>query len=431
VTHVKSWQACAAAAAAALIAVVLSAAADEPEQPEHPDHDYANQTPYGTPKASVKAAPDGFEMFFLETVSRHGARSLTSDNPERDALQIWKRASRQGGLTERGEKFAIDLAQFQEAERKIGGYGRLSGLGREELQGIGKRHGEMYANFFDGLDNRDEKIASVTSGVIRTEQSAEAMHEGLAAAGLALETELAPFTEAEDMLHFSNDASDAGEAMTEEVLDRDELRGHAKDVLRTIYVPEFIPSIKDPLEAALDIYKLYQTAPGMAEETDITFARYVPQDAREPLSYATDVETFYQYGPGVEGETNTVDNAWPLLEDFFKTLDERIAGSNTAVVYRFAHGETTMPFAALIKAPGSEEPTSEGQRFTRSTNPWRGAIAGRLAGSIEWAAYRNDAGKVLVTMRYNEEPVQFHDGCTPYEDDSYFYTVDDLKGCLG
>ena len=355
-------------------------------------------------------------MFFLETVSRHGSRSLTNDNPERDALEIWKRASDQGGLTERGKKFAIDVAQFQEAERKIG-YGRLSGVGQEEWQGIGKRHGEMYADFFDALDNRDETIASVTSRYTRTKQSAAAMHEGLAAAGLDLETELAPLTEAEDMLHFGNDASDAGEAMTEEILARDEIRGYAKDVLRTIYVPEFIPSIEDPLEAALDIYKLYQTAPGMAKETDITFARYVPEDAREPLSYATDVETFYQYGPGVEGETNTVDNAWPLLDDFFKTLDERIAGSTTAVVYRFAHGETTMPFAALIKAPGSEEPTPEGKRFTRSTNPWRGAIAGRLAGNIEWSAYRNDEGKVLVTMRYNEKPVKFNDGCTPDHDD--------------
>ena len=422
--HVKPWQAC-AASIVTLVALASSASADEAE------HDYANQTPYGTPNAKIKTAPDGYEMFFLETVARHGARSLTSDDAEQDALEIWKRASEQGGLTERGEKFATDLAEFQEAERTIG-YGRLSGVGQEEWQGIGKRHGEMYADFFDALDNRDEKIASVTSNVTRTKQSAEAMHEGLAAAGLDLKTELAPLTQADEMLHFSNKASDAGEAMTEEILERDELREYAEDVLRTIYVPEFIPSIEDPLEAALDIYKLYSTAPGMAKETNITFARYVPEDAREPLSYATDVETFYQYGPGVEGETNTTDNARPLLDDFFKTLGARIAGSTTAIVYRFAHGETTMPFAALIKAPGSEEQTPEGKRFTRSDNPWRGAVAGRLAGNIEWSAYRNDDGKVLVTMRYNEKPVQFNDGCTPDDEDAKnFYTVEELKSCLG
>ena len=36
-------------------------------------------------------------MFFLETVGRHGARSLTSDSIERDVLQIWERAYKQAG----------------------------------------------------------------------------------------------------------------------------------------------------------------------------------------------------------------------------------------------------------------------------------------------------------------------------------------------
>ena len=46
-------------------------------------------------------------------------------------------------------------------------------------------------------------------------------------------------------------------------------------------------------------------------------------------------------------------------------------------------------------------------------------------------AYRNKDGKVLVTMRYNEEPVPFHSGCTPYKEDGYFYRVSELKNCLG
>ena len=421
--HVKPWRAC-AAATVTLVALASSATAAEPE------HDYANQTPYGTPDASIQKPPAGYEMFFLETVARHGARSLTNDDAEKDALSIWQRASDQGGLTERGQSFARDVKEFQQAEEKVG-YGKLSGLGREEWQGIGKRHAETYADFFTALDRRDEKVASVTTSVERTQQSAKAMHEGLADGGLNLKSELAPITQSDRILRIHNQASSAGKATTEKILDRDAIREHAESVLRTIYVPTFVDSIKDPVDAALDIYKLYSTAPGMANETDITFARYVPEEDRERLSYATDAETFYQYGPGVEGETNTTDNARPLLDDFFTTLDARIDGSSTAVVYRFAHGETTMPFAALIKAPGSEEQVPKDERFTRSGNPWRGAVAGRLAGNIEWAAFHNDAGKILVTMRYHEKPVQFHDGCTPVADSGYFYRVSELKDCLG
>ncbi|MGH3458688.1 histidine-type phosphatase [Aeromicrobium sp.] len=423
--HVKSWQAC-ALAVVTLAALTSGATAAESD----PEHDYANQTPYGTPEESVKTPPNGYTMFFLETVGRHGARSMTSDNRETEALQLWKRAATQGELTRLGETFARDVGRFQNAEEEIG-YGKLSGVGREEWQGIGRRNAETYADFFASLDRRDETIVTNTTEVTRTKQSAEAMHQGLRKAGLTLDTELVPLAEAEDVLHIRSEASSTGENMTEEILDRDSIRGHAEHLLRALYSREFVDRLDDPVADALNIYKLYSTAPGMANETDITFARYVPEEDREPLSYATDVETFYQYGPGVEGETDTFDSARPLLADFFKALDDRIAGSSTAAVLRFAHGETTMPFASLINAPGSTEQVAEGERFTRGTNPWRGAKAGRLAGHIEWTAFRNAEKDVLVTMRYNEKPVQFNESCTPYAEASYFYTVDELKRCLG
>ena len=408
---------------ALLIAGATAASAD-------PENDYANQTPHGTPNASIQTAPVGYTMFFLETVGRHGARSLTSDGTERDALKVWQRASDQGALTEVGQTFARDVKRFQEAERTIG-YGKLSGVGREEWQGIGHRDAEAYATFFDSVKKHDEKIASLTTDVERTKQSAEAMHAGLSEVDGELAKALKPATSADQLLHFGNSASSAGRAATDEIRSQDGIRKHAEDALRTLYAPKFVDSIKDPVGAALDVYKLYSTAPGMAKETDITFGRYVPQADREPLSYATDAETFYQYGPGVEGETNTTEKARPLLDDFFKALDDRAAGGTTAAVFRFAHGDTIMPFAALIKAPGSELQVPTGVRFTRGTNAWRGATAGRLAGNIEWAAYRNDAGKILVTMRYHEIPVAFHDGCKPDSDGSVFYAETELKRCLG
>ena len=421
--HVKPWRA-GVVAAVALVALASSATADA-------EHDYANQTPYGTPDESIKSAPQGYEMFFLETIGRHGARALTNDKSETGALEIWERAKQQGGLTENGKTFGRDIKLFQEAEQKIGGYGQLSGLGEDEWKGVGRRNAETYADFFAALDKRDEKVVTYSTSVNRTKESAEALHQGLADAGLNLTSELSPITVADSLLRFHNEPSSAGEATTDEVLKRDAIREHAVHVLQAIYVPEFVKSIEDPLDAAMDVYKLYSTAPGMAKETNITFARYVPAEDREPLSYATDVETFYQYGPGVEGETNTVDKARPLLADFFTRLDLRMGGSSTAVVYRLAHGETTMPFAALIKAPGSDEQVPEGERFTRQSNTWRGAIAGQLAGNIEWAAYRNDDDRVLVTMRYNETPVPFNDSCKPSAEDDYFYELAELKRCLG
>ena len=418
---------------AIVLASALSAAVISPASGDSGSvTDYANQTPYGNPKSSsIKAPPSGYSMYFLETLGRHGSRSQTSDSTEKRVLGVWQKAADNNALTENGKTFARDIKLFQEAEKKVG-YGKLSALGKEEWAGIGRRNAGNYKSFFTSINKNKEKISSVTTEVTRTKQSSDALRASLTKElpSLDLAKLLAKPTEAEEMMHFSNSASSAGKAITKEILAREAIKNHARTMLATLYLRPYVDSIKDPVSAALDVYKLYQTAPSMQKETNITFVRYVPSATREPLSYATDVDSFFQYGPGVKGETSSFSDAKPLLADFFKQLDNRIKGSATAAVLRIAHGETTMPFAALIKAPGSEVQVPKGERFTRQTNAWRGAVAGKMGGNIEWAAYRNKAKDVLITMRYNEVPAKFHSGCKPYKSGSYFYAVDEIKRCL-
>ena len=418
---------------AIVLASALSAAAISPTSADAgSSHDYANQTTYGNAKdASIKSPPPGYSMYFLETLGRHGSRSQTSDSTEKRVLAVWQKAADKNALTEGGKTFARDVKLLQEAEKEIG-YGKLSGVGKDEWTGIGRRNADNYEGFFASIKKNKEKISSVTTEVTRTKQSSDALRASLTKElpSLDLAKHLATPTEAEAMMHLSNSASSAGKGIINEIHARGALKNYARTLLATLYSKSYVDSIKDPLDAALDVYKLYQTAPSMQEETNITFARYVPSATREPLSYATDVETFFKYGPGVKGETSSFSDAKPLLADFFKQLDNRIKGSSTAAVLRIAHGETTMPFAALIKAPGSEVQVPKGERFTRQRNPWRGAVAGKMAGNIEWAAYRNTAKDVLITMRYNEVPAKFHSGCKPYKSGSYFYTVAEIKRCL-
>ena len=419
----QPWKICAVAALTLAAFVPAASAASSGD-------DYANQTPYGNPKdTDVRKKPSGYTMFFLETVGRHGLRSLTTEqnSTEGDALSLWNSANKKHALTDNGQTLSRDIKRFQEAERKIG-YGKLSARGRDEMKGIGRRTEDNYASFFASVKRKNEKVATYTSDVTRTKQSAAALQDGL---GSSLDKILGKPVAADKLLHWGNNASSAGQAMIDKIRSRSSIRDHAKHVLKASYKSSYVDSIKDPVSAALDLYLLYSTAPGLAKETDITFARYVPQEDREAMSYATDARTFYKYGPGVKGETKTFSQARPLLADFFDRLDRRIDGSSTAAVFRVAHGETTMPFAALIKAPGSQEQTPKGEAFDRDTNPWRGAVAGKPSGNIEWTAFRNKDKKVLVTMRYNEKPVPFHSGCTPYKKGSYYYRVSELKSCLG
>jgi hypothetical protein len=407
----------------ALLAATLAALTGPAQADVSNAHYYSNQTLYGDPASTpTRTPPAGYELAFLENLGRHGARSLTSDVAEKRALAVWKAAVRKHALTSAGHRFNDDLAAFQKAERSIG-YGELSAVGKSEWVGIGRRTAANYPGFISaavaggGIELR-------SSPVHRTQQSAAALGRGLGAtiADADIKTDMS--------LVITNGASTTGNAAIRRAMGRSSARTAAKHILRRLYSSSYVNKLSDPVAKALDIYGLYSIAPSMQGETTVTFARYVPIADAKVMAAVKDAQNFYRYGPGVTGETSSFRQARPVLEDFFGQLDARIAGGRTAAVFRVGHGETTMPFAALIKAPGSESQVSKTKTYSWSSNPWRGHVAGRMSGNLEWAAYRNDAGRTLVTMRYNEQPVKFRSACKASTLDPYFYKVAELKSCL-
>lgn len=392
------------------------------------DKFYANQTPYGDPPSTSTAAPPaGYQLFFLENVARHGSRSMTSTDREKRALAVWTTASRRGGLTTRGKKFASQLRAFQRAEKKLG-YGNLSTVGKSEWRGIGRRTATSYSDYLSSAAAQGEKIAVQTSPIYRTKQSATSMRAGLQVQIPSLRA--AKRAVNRDLL-IEDGSTKAGRAAIATVIRRSSVKSAAREVLLRLYKKSYVNRLSDPVEKAIDVYLLYSTAAGMSRDTRVTFAEYVPLSAAGGLAEAVDARNFYQFGPGIAGESGSYRQARPVLKDFFSALDRRIAGGSTAAVFRHAHGEVTMPFAALIEAPGSQKQASRSRAYSYGNNPWRGFVAGRLAGNIEWAAYRNASGQVLVTMRQNEQPVQFNASCTPSAAGAYFYEVSGLKSCLG
>lgn len=388
---------------------------------------YANQTPYGDPATtSVLKPPAGYELFFVETVARHGARSMTDTVAEKRVLKVWNGASRRGALTTRGKKFDNDLRAFQKAERKIG-YGRLSKVGKTEWKGIGRRTAQNYRDFLTGSAAGGDTIAMMTSPVHRTKQSASAMRSGLTTAAPGLK--FAPNKVDRDFL-IEEGSSKRGKAAIETVKRRSSVKAAARSILLRLYRPSYVKTLDHQVDKALDIYRLYSTAPGMRGDTSVTFADYMPVRYARVMAEVMDARNFYRFGPGVTGENKSYRQAKPILDSFFAQLDKRIAGGKTAAVFRHAHGEVTMPFAALIKAPGSTRRASKSAPYSYGRNPWRGYVAGRLAGSVEWAAYRNADGEVLVTMRYNEQPAKLSSACKPSATGTHFYRVSQLKRCL-
>lgn len=218
--------------------------------------------------------------------------------------------------------------------------------------------------------------------------------------------------------------------------------------------------ITSVVDAAMDLYNLYIIAADMQEENTgdhtFNFDQYfadVPAGDGDVFAWILDMEDFYEKGPSYAGQDETYRIAQPLLDDFFKSIDERVAGGTTAATFRFAHAETIMPFAALIGAPGStqqapavEIPRSVADVYNYQNNEWRGESVTPMAANIQWdVATRIDpeTGKAytpLVRMLYNEEEVAFGgtntltrglSSCTPVAEGSTWYKESELKSCLG
>ncbi|MBM6731065.1 histidine-type phosphatase [Bifidobacterium pullorum subsp. saeculare] len=222
--------------------------------------------------------------------------------------------------------------------------------------------------------------------------------------------------------------------------------------------------ITSVVDAAMDLYNLYIIAADMQEENtgDHTFdfdqyftnTNISPEDG-DVFAWILDMEDFYEKGPSYAGQNETYRIAQPLLDDFFASIDERVAGGDTAATFRFAHAETIMPFAALIGAPGStqqapavENPQSVADVYNYQDNKWRGESVTPMAANIQWDVATRDGidpktGKAytpLIRMLYNETEVAFGgtntltrglSSCTPVAEGSTWYKESELKSCLG
>ena len=201
----------------------------------------------------------------------------------------------------------------------------------------------------------------------------------------------------------------------------------------------------------MSLYNLYIIAADMQQENvaphEFDFAQYFagrPADA-EWFAYLLDAEDFYEKGPSLAGHDETYSIAEPLLDDFFATIDARVAGGDVVATFRFAHAETIIPFAALLRLPGSTvaapdnaAPTSDTDVYDDATNPWRGSQVTPMAANVQWdvvsrAGIDPATGRAytpLVRMLYNEREIAFASGCRAVAAGSNWVKETELKHCL-
>lgn len=192
--------------------------------------------------------------------------------------------------------------------------------------------------------------------------------------------------------------------------------------------------IRSSVDAAMVLYDLYCTAADMQAELQADFTGYVLPPQANIFAYVNDAQSFYKKGPGIkEHDGVTYRMARTLKDDFLREVDAVVAGDLSHLAkLRFAHAETIIPFAALMRVRGMSESLPRAQFYTYENSAWRGALVAPMAANMQWDVFRNDAGQVLVRMLYNEREADFVPACdaariAPH---SYFYAYALLKQCL-
>lgn len=194
---------------------------------------------------------------------------------------------------------------------------------------------------------------------------------------------------------------------------------------------------KAPLQgiaaAATMLYELYNIAPGLRNEANVDFTKYLAPAQARALSFRQDAEKFYMSGPGFT-ESNDITHrmARILVRDFFDEIDAVARGDmRHAAMLRFGHAETLLPLAAELGIPDMSEPLPDGQPYSHDNSPWRGARTAPMAVNLQCDSYINANGIVLVKMLYNEREVHFKTACKDARiaPDSYFYLFHKLQAC--
>jgi hypothetical protein len=191
--------------------------------------------------------------------------------------------------------------------------------------------------------------------------------------------------------------------------------------------------LKSAVDAALALYELYAAAADMRAEVSADFTRYLAPAQAAVFAASDDVLAFYAKGPGI-AENGAVNFAMArlLLDDFLAEVDAIARGDlSHAAKLRFAHAEIVIPMAAILGLPGMAQQTPRAVMASHANNPWRGDLVAPMAANLQWDVYRNDAGRLLVRMLYNEKETDFKPACdgARLAPGSHFYEYAGLRRC--
>lgn len=389
-----------------------------------------SKTIYHPDSSNDKDAPQGYIPFFINHVSRHGARHLTNYKELSLLNKFLQNAADSGALSSDGERLERMIQLLLSIEKKYTP-GSLTKIGEEEQYGIGKRMGENYPS---AVRLPDDCINVTVTKELRTEQSADNFLNGLSYS-TKKDTLVCLNRKGIDSIHLrfyslaptylAFEKKGSWKKFIDQLESSDTIQTINHTIVERFFSPAFTIRLeqgqfKEIATASTFTSLLYAAASitaGLKSEIkmsglkpdDVNIFLLLKPDEVKCLALVDGAEDFLVKGPAIDPEGIQVRDAVPLLIDFIQTSDKHLAENKKGADLRFAHGETIAPIAALMELEGADVPATN---IFRYEDVWKIERIMCYSGNIQWVFYKKQNGKkekdtstYLVKILFNESPV--------------------------
>ncbi len=332
---------------------------------------------------------------FVNYMSRHGARFLSSEKKVETLQKELDKAASEGYLSEKGREFRQVLNQVDSATD--GNWGALNSVGIEEEQRLGKEMAAIAPELFK--KGKIEAVATYVPRVVMTMY--ELCHE-LAKYSSGLEINTSEGRQFNEMLRFFTTDSTYVDYLE---------NGQWKSAYDS-----FVEANVSPLPAqslftinmdtgkmkklTLDMYGVLQSLPAsrIAWHPENWFSEPEYRICWE----AANLKHYYQRSVSKYSDL-PASCASLLLKDIISSTDTAFAdkGENGTVGrLRFGHAETVIPLFALMRLPGCYQPEGNANEISEHWKDWE---VSPLGANLLIVALTDTHGEEYVALRLNGE----------------------------
>ena len=362
----------------------------------HPEYYCGAYTPYYYYPQKYTPAPKGFRPFFVNHIARHGSRTYISDNNLKQLLGELAEARRLGVLTGQGEELEKDLQSLYEC--MDGTWGDLTPLGEKQHREIARR---MYHNFPEIFAAKECRADAISTTVPRSMVSMASFMSELKGLNPRIEMSMQSSNRYRKILAVSS-YSDHRAHLAK--------KGYMKpyrELERTKPVKRFMSSLFSDSGAGLKMdaeqfmYTVFAIATIVPNiDTDVSLMKYFTEDEKFDMWELRSLNEYLIKAKSVPAEGIAVSIIKQLLEQMLATSRQAASGTNTHdALFRFAHGENTIPLAAVLELDGLGVTEADP---TQVYKVWQSFNANPMATNIQWIMYRNRKGEVMIKVLYNE-----------------------------